>query len=40
MQDFLYLKDYVAGNVHLIDIFVACSCYEADFWQMAWEQKQ
>lgn len=32
MQDFLYLKDYAAGNVHLIDIFVACSRYEADFW--------
>ncbi|MDA3784455.1 hypothetical protein [Lactobacillus delbrueckii] len=40
MQDFLYLKDYAAGNVHLIDIFVTCSRYEADFWQMAWEQKQ
>lgn len=39
MQDFLYLKDYAAGNVHLIDIFVACSRYEADFWQMAWEPK-
>lgn len=40
MQDFLYLKDYAAGNVHLIDIFVAWSRYEADFWQLAWEQKQ
>lgn len=40
MQDFLYLKDYAAGNVHLIDIFIACSRYEADFWQLAWEQKQ
>lgn len=29
MQDFLYLKDYAAGNVHLINIFVACSRYES-----------
>lgn len=33
--------DYTEAQIaHLVDIFVACSRYEADFWQLAWEQKQ
>lgn len=25
---------------YIMQDFVACSRYEADFWQLAWEQKQ
>ena len=25
---------------HLVDIFVACSRYEAAFWDMAWEMRR
>lgn len=25
---------------HLVDIFTACSRYEAAFWDMAWEMRQ
>lgn len=33
-------KDYNEEQVqHLVDIFVACSRYELDFWEMAWSLK-
>ncbi|MBR6172857.1 MAG: thiaminase II [Eubacterium sp.] len=33
-------KDYSEEQIaHLIDIFIACSRYEMDFWEMSWNMK-
>ena len=29
-----------AQEAHLIDIFTACSRYEAAFWDLAWEMRR
>lgn len=32
-------KEYTEKQLrHLVDIFVACSRYELDFWQMSWDK--
>lgn len=34
-------KNYTEEQLrHLVDIFVACSRYELDFWQMSWDKKR